>query len=71
MFKKFILIILILLSSLISKDLEKVSIQFLWLNQFQFAGYYMAKEKGFYSDSGLDVELKEYKNEASKTSTRS
>lgn len=29
--------------------------------QFQFAGYIMAKEKGFYSQKGLDVTLKEYK----------
>jgi len=39
---------------------EKVSIQLLWLHQFQFAGYYMAKEKGYYRDVGLDVEIKPY-----------
>jgi len=26
-----------------------------WLPQAQFAGYYMAQEKGFYRDAGLDV----------------
>ena len=42
------------------KKLEKVSIQLQWLDQFQFAGYYIAKEKGFYKDIGLDVEIKKY-----------
>ncbi len=40
---------------------EKVSLQLSWYHQFQFAGYYMAKEKGFYDEVGLDVEIKEYK----------
>ena len=38
---------------------EKVSLQLKWLHQFQFAGYYAAKEKGFYKELGLDVEIKE------------
>lgn len=38
---------------------EKVSLQLKWLHQFQFAGYYMAKEKGFYDEVGLDVEIKQ------------
>jgi len=42
------------------KELEKVSLQLQWLDQFQFAGYYIAKEKGFYKDVGLDVEIKKY-----------
>ena len=33
----------------------------MWLDQFQFAGYYMAKEKGFYKDVGLDVDIKKFK----------
>ena len=39
---------------------EKVSLQLLWKHQFEFAGFYMAKEKGFYKNAGLDVSLKEY-----------
>ncbi|WP_432474458.1 ABC transporter substrate-binding protein [Amphritea sp. HPY] len=39
---------------------ESVSLQLLWKHQFQFAGYYIAKEKGFYRDEGLDVELIEF-----------
>lgn len=38
---------------------EKVTLQLKWLHQFQFAGYYMAKEKGYYTDVGLDVEIKQ------------
>ena len=32
----------------------------MWVDQFQFAGFYMAKEKGFYEKIGLDVEIKKY-----------
>ena len=38
---------------------EKVVLQLKWLHQFQFAGYYAAKEKGFYEELGLDVEIRE------------
>ncbi|SIS41385.1 diguanylate cyclase [Neptunomonas antarctica] len=40
--------------------LEKVSLQLDWKYQFEFAGFIMAKEKGFYRDAGLDVDLIEY-----------
>ena len=40
--------------------LEKVSLQLQYLDQFQFAGYYMAKEKGYYKSAGVDVEIKPY-----------
>jgi len=39
---------------------EKVSLLLQWKHQFQFAGFYVAKEKGFYKDVGLDVEIREY-----------
>jgi len=39
-------------------QLESVSLQLKWLDQFQFAGYYAAKIKGFYKDEGLDVTIK-------------
>lgn len=38
---------------------DKVRLQLKWFHQFQFAGYYMALEKGFYRDAGLDVEILE------------
>ncbi len=42
------------------ESLQHVSLQLQWLDQFQFAGYYIAKEKGFYRDAGLDVTIKPY-----------
>ncbi len=57
---KTITILLILVVNLFSKPLDKVTIQLDWLHQFQFAGYYMAKEKGFYENENLDVNIKEF-----------
>lgn len=37
---------------------EKVTLQLKWVTQAQFAGYYVAKDKGFYEAEGLDVEIK-------------
>jgi signal transduction histidine kinase/ABC-type nitrate/sulfonate/bicarbonate transport system substrate-binding protein len=45
---------------LAEKNLDKVSLQLHWKYQFEFAGFIAAKEKGFYEEAGLDVELKEY-----------
>lgn len=42
------------------EKLHKVTLQLHWKYQFEFAGFIAAKEKGFYKDAGLDVELKEY-----------
>jgi len=39
---------------------KKISLQLLWKHQFEFAGFYIAKEKGFYKDVGIDVEIKEF-----------
>lgn len=52
------LIFSLLQASLLAQE-EKVSIQLKWYNQFQFAGFYIAKEKGFYKEKNLDVEIKE------------
>jgi len=37
---------------------DKVTLQLKWVTQAQFAGYYVAAEKGFYEDEDLDVEIK-------------
>ncbi len=55
-----IFILIFLNISLLSKDLKKVTLQLSWFDQFQFAGYYIAKEKGFYENFGLDVEIKPF-----------
>ncbi|MDJ0880011.1 MAG: ABC transporter substrate-binding protein [Gammaproteobacteria bacterium] len=39
--------------------LEKVRLQLFWKHQFEFAGFYAAKAKGYYADVGLDVEIAE------------
>lgn len=39
--------------------LEPVRVQLKWSHQFQFAGYYVALEQGFYRDAGFEVELLE------------
>ena len=55
---KLLFIALLSVSSIYADTgLQKVSLQLQWFNQFQFAGYYIAKEKGFYKDAGLDVSL--------------
>ncbi|PKI79962.1 histidine kinase [Malaciobacter halophilus] len=54
------LILLLYSLNLFAKELEKVSLQLSWFNQFQFAGYYIAKEKGFYKDVGLEVEIRNF-----------
>ncbi len=37
---------------------DKVTLQLKWVAQGQFGGYYVAKDKGFYKDEGLDVTIK-------------
>ena len=36
---------------------QKVKLQLKWLPQSQFMGYYVAKEKGYYKDEGIDIEI--------------
>ena len=58
--KSVFILILLLTQTLFAQELKKVTLQLSWLDQFQFAGYYMAKEKGFYEELGLDVEIKPF-----------
>ncbi len=44
-----------------AQALETVTLQLKWLHQFQFAGYYAAKAKGYYRDAGIDVNFVEAK----------
>src|SRR5271170_498917 len=37
---------------------DTVTIQLKWVSQAQFAGYFVAKDKGFYKDEKLDVTIK-------------
>jgi len=43
-----------------SNTLQPLTLQLQWKDQFEFAGFYAAKEKGFYKDVGLDVSFKPF-----------
>ncbi|ERK30377.1 ABC transporter substrate-binding protein [Clostridium intestinale] len=38
-------------------SLDKVKLQLKWLPQSQFMGFYVAAEKGYYKDAGIEIEL--------------
>ncbi len=44
-------------TALSAQAADKVTLQLKWVTQAQFAGYYVAKDKGFYKDAGLDVTI--------------
>ena len=46
------------LSSVGAQAQDKLTLQLKWVTQAQFAGYYVAKDKGFYKDEKLDVTIK-------------
>lgn len=50
-------------------ELKSVSLKPSWFEQFQFAGYYMAKEKGFYNAKGLDVKITPFSINKQKNTT--
>ncbi len=60
--KLFFLFFILFISSVFANEpkMEKVKLQLQWKHQFEFAGFYAAKERGFYKDIGLDVEFLEY-----------
>ena len=45
-----------------AEQLTPVSLQLIWKHQFQFAGYYMAQQKGFYRNAGINLTIHEYEN---------
>jgi len=57
---KNLIILILLISYLYSQENKKVILQLSWLHQFQFAGYYIAKEKGYYKDNGIDLDIQEF-----------
>jgi NitT/TauT family transport system substrate-binding protein len=56
--KKYLLAATILAASTLSASAETVTLQLKWVTQAQFAGYYVAQEKGYYKAAGLDVVIK-------------
>jgi len=71
---KYIKILFLLFSSLVSlnanHNIQSITLQLDWKHQFKFAGYYIAKEKGFYKDIGLHVKIKEYNYKTDLTPAR-
>jgi ABC-type nitrate/sulfonate/bicarbonate transport system substrate-binding protein/GGDEF domain-containing protein len=57
------LVLALLTASAGAAELEKVTLQLKWKHQFQFAGYYVAAEKGYYRDAGFEVQLAEAQGE--------
>lgn len=55
----FIIILLFVSHNAFSSRLDTIVLQLKWKHQFQFAGYYIAKEKGFYKDLQLEVKINE------------
>lgn len=55
--KRIITLILSGIAALTAVAQEKMIFTPQWTAQAQFAGYYVAKEKGFYKEAGLDVEI--------------
>ena len=45
------------LAAVSAQAADKVTLQLKWVTQAQFAGYYVAKEKGLYDEVGLDVTI--------------
>jgi NitT/TauT family transport system substrate-binding protein len=41
-----------------AKAADELTLQLKWVTQAQFAGYFVAKDKGFYDEVGLDVTIK-------------
>lgn len=45
--------------TVLSQNSDEIQLQLKWRHQFQFAGYYAAQIKGYYSEANLKVELLE------------
>jgi NitT/TauT family transport system substrate-binding protein len=56
-FIKLLASVCLLLPGTISHAADAVTVRLKWLNQAQFAGYYVAKDKGYYEKAGLDVSI--------------
>ncbi len=54
-----VLLSFILTGNLYASTQESITLQLKWTHAFQFAGYYAAKEKGYYKEAGLDVNIVE------------
>ena len=51
------LLLLLLLPAIVRAQQERFVFTTAWMAQAQFAGYYVAYERGFYKEAGLDVDI--------------
>jgi len=58
MLKRILLLFFLVIS--LQAENRKTTLVLPWKHQFQFAGYYVAKEMGYYAEAGLDIAIKEY-----------
>lgn len=58
--KAYMIIILIFFQINLYSKVNDITLKLSWLNQFQSAGFYVAKEKGFYKKENLHVNILEY-----------
>ncbi len=56
-FKAVILLFLLLFPIFVHAQIPKITFAPQWIPQAQFAGYYVAQEKGFYKEAGIEVEI--------------
>ncbi len=56
--KKVVMVLLTVGLAFSIQAAEKVTIQLKWVTQAQFAGYFVAQDKGYYQAEGLDVTIK-------------
>ena len=56
--KKIMSLFIIGLVSSIAYSADKITLQLQWVTQAQFAGYYVALDKGYYNDENLNVTIK-------------
>jgi len=58
--KYIVLILLFTYSGLLAQSDKAITLQLSWKHQFSFAGYYMAKELGYYKEAGIDLNIREF-----------
>lgn len=58
-YRAFAFVVLLILNGLcaIAHAADAVTVRLKWYNQAQFAGFYVAQDKGFYKSAGLDVNI--------------
>jgi ABC-type nitrate/sulfonate/bicarbonate transport system substrate-binding protein len=52
-----VLVLIAVLLSGCSAPKDKVTMQFAWLHTAEYAGFYLAAEKGYYADENIDINL--------------